>query len=155
MFYCLMSKLPNIFQTIFFIFTHNLKIIYLLHNHVKHPSSQRAHADKLLRDTTIVTLRDPTQSYNKKDRAHSSISRKHEVEKLARQGVDLFPHVYIASPIPHSISLPTPPCIVVKVIILSTQHDGSIHNFHTNLKLESLMQSPPMLSPGSNMSTNG
>jgi len=34
--------------------------------------------------------------------------------------------------------MPTPPCIEVKVIILSTQHDGSIHNLHSNLKVGKL-----------------
>ena len=106
--------------------------------------------DKLLSCTIIFTSWNPTQCHKqKKFKLAPTSPTTMRLRSLPNKVL-----INIPSPIPHFISLPTQPCIVAKFIIFSIQHDVSIHNL-TNLKLDSLMSSTPMLPTCSNMSTNG
>lgn len=107
-----------------FIFTDSLNRIYLLLNHIRHPSSQHNHLDELL----IIHIRHAIKILTHKITimtvcAHTYIKGNNKADKLAKQGA-LQPHIAV---IPfHHIGHTTPfrPAIPPT----STQHDDSVHD---------------------------
>lgn len=75
-------------QTNIHVFTYSLNSIYLLHNHIHHPTSQHHHPDKLLiADIIRQIYRTPHTIHIHKVRAHSSISGNEIADILAHEGL--------------------------------------------------------------------
>jgi hypothetical protein len=69
------------------IFTNSLNSIYLIHNHMRHPSSQHNHPDKLLIAAIVNHITWSTHKITiQKVRAHTSIIGNEIVEQLANIG---------------------------------------------------------------------
>ena len=110
------------------IFTNSLNIIFLINNHIQHPTSQHHHPNKLLTTTIIHQIYwTPHTIHRHKVRAHSSIIGNKIVDTLANEGTlkekpTTTPHKHIAHPSPYQLaSCPT------------ATHEGAIRNLHTTI----------------------
>ena len=108
------------------IFTNSLNNIYLINNHILHPTSQHHHPDKLLIAAIIHQIYwTPHKISIHKVRAHTCIKGNEIADTLANEGnlqekPTPTPHIHLAHASPYWLaSCPT------------TTHDGSIRNLHT------------------------
>ena len=108
------------------IFTDSLNSIYLINNHIQHPTSQHHHPDKLLIAAIIHQIYwTPHMIHIHKVRAHTRISGNEIADTLANVGtlkdkLDKTPHIHIAHATPNWLA--TSPMAT---------HDGAIRNLHT------------------------
>ena len=105
------------------IFTDSLNSIYLINNHIQHPTSQHHHPDKLLIAAIVRKIYwTPHKIHIHKVRAHTGITGNELADALANEGTNLekpeqTPHIHIARPTPYWLaSCPT------------GTHDGAIRN---------------------------
>ena len=109
-----------------YIFTDSLNSIYLINNHIQHPTSQHHHPDKLLIAAIIHQIYwTPHMIHIHKVRAHTGISGNEIADTLANEGTlkdkpNETPHIHIAHATPYWLS--TSP---------TATHDGAIRNLHT------------------------
>ena len=88
------------------IFIDSLNSIYLIHNHIHHPTSQHHHPDKLLIATIVRQIFwTPCIVYIHKVPAHSSINGNEIVDTLANERTFIdkpttIPHIHIACTTP-------------------------------------------------------
>ena len=113
------------------IFTDNLNSIFLINNHIQHPTSQHHHLDKLLIAAIIHQIYwTPHKVHIHKVRAHSGIIENEIADTLANEGTlkekpTNTPHIHIAHPTPYWLAnYPT------------TTHDHAIYNLHTFITKE-------------------
>ena len=89
-----------------YIFTYSLNSIYLINNHIHHPTSQHHHPDKLLIAAIIQQIYwTPHKIYIHKVRAHSDITGNEIADTLANEGTTKenppnTPHSHIAHSTP-------------------------------------------------------
>ena len=109
-----------------YIYTDSLNNIYLINNHLQHPTSQHHHPDKLLISAIVHQMYwTPHMIHIHKVRAHTCISGNEIADTLANKGTlkekpDMTPHIHIAHTVPYWLaSWPT------------TTHDGAIRNLCT------------------------
>lgn len=115
-----------------YIFTNSLYSIYLLRNHIKSPSFQSNHHDKLLIAYIINTIKNSHHRFTiQKVHAHTNITGNEEVHNFAKQGVDT-PHI-ISTPF-HLFGHQTP--YWPSIPPTSTQQDGSICNLKRYIEKE-------------------
>ena len=92
-------------QTDTHIFTNNLNSIYLINNHLQHPTSQHHHPNKFLTATIIQKqIWTPHLIHIHKVRAHTGIMGNEIADTLANKGTfkdkpSPRPHIHIAHPI--------------------------------------------------------
>jgi ribonuclease HI len=69
------------------LFTYSINIIYLINNHIHHPTSQHHHPDKLLIATIVRQIYwTPHKVHIHKVRAHTGITGNELVDELANEG---------------------------------------------------------------------
>ena len=124
-------KIIQITQRDTHIFTDSLNSIYLINNHIQHPTSQHHHPDKLLIAALINQIYwTPHMVHIHKVRAHTGISGNEMADTLANMGTlqdkpDITPRIHIARTTPYWLaSCPT------------GTHDGAIRNLHTFITKE-------------------
>ena len=107
------------------IFSHNLNNIYLINNHIQHPTSQHHHPNKLLIAAKIHQIYWTVHFiYIHKVRAHTGIKGNAIADMLANKGTlkekpTATPHIHLAHATPYWLaSCPT------------ATHDGAIRNLH-------------------------
>ena len=125
--YSWMFNILKILHSDNFIFTNSLNIIYLLHNHLHHPSSQHNHLDKIsLQPSYSTSNTSITKSSSKKIEPIPTIFTQ-MLEPLNYDPISLsltsFHLIGHRIPCSHA-SVPT-----------STQHDKPIHNKHPTTKM--------------------
>jgi ribonuclease HI len=131
--YAILLAIKNIkiTQTDTHIFTDSLNSIYLINNHIQHPTSQHPtsqhyHPDKLLIAAIVRKIYwTPHKIYIHKVRAHTGITGNEIADDLANEGNNLekpeqTPHIHIACPTPYWLAS-CPTCT----------HDGAIRNLRT------------------------
>ena len=113
------------------IITDSLNNIYLINNHIQHPTSQHHHPDKLLIAANVRQIYwTPHTIHIHKVRAHSCITGNEIADTLANEGTLMekptnTPHIHIAHTTPYWLaSCPT------------TTHDGAIRNLHSFITKE-------------------
>ena len=107
------------------IFTDSLNIIYLINNHIQHPTSQHHHPDKLVIAAIIHQIYwTPHLIHIHKVRAHTCITGNEKANTLANEGTlkeipSATPHMHLAHATPYWLAnCPT------------ATHDGAIRNIH-------------------------
>ena len=97
-----------------YVFTNSLNDIYLINNHIQHPTSQHHHPNKLLIAAIVRQIyRSPHMIHILKVRTHIGISGNKIADTLANKGtlkekLDMTPHIHIAHTTPYWLaSCPT------------------------------------------------
>jgi ribonuclease HI len=113
------------------IFTDSINIIYLINNHIHHPTSQHHHPNKLLIATTVRQIYwTPHKVHIHKVRAHTGIAGNELADELANEGTtkekpEATPRIHIAHSTPYWLaSFPT------------TTQDRAIRNLRTFITKE-------------------
>ena len=113
------------------VFTISLNIIYLINNHIHHPTSQLYHPDKLLIAAIVRQIYwTPHKIHIHKVRARTGITGNVIADDLANEGTtkekpEATPHIHIGHSTPYWLaSCPT------------TTHDGAIRNLRTFITKE-------------------
>ena len=113
------------------IFTDSLNNIFLINNHIQHPTSQHHHPDKLLIASIIWQIHwTPYTIHIHKVRAHSGIIGNEIADTLANEGTlkaksSPTPHIHIAHQTPYWLAS----CPIAT-------HDGAIRNLSTFITKE-------------------
>ena len=108
------------------IFTNSLNNIYLINNHIQHPTSQHHHPNKLLIAAIIHQIYwTPHLIYIHNVRAHTGITKNEIADTLANEGTlkekpTATPHIHLAHATPYWLASCT-----------TATNDGAIKNLHT------------------------